>query len=93
MLGLPTQNHLVHIDSFPMPLAEDLMDKLSGSRLFSKIDLLKGFWQIPMDPTTRQVLAFSTPLGLYEPLFMPFGFCNAPSVFQREMQRVLAMSG
>ena len=83
-------NHLVHIDSFPMPLAEDLMDKLSGSRLFSKIDLLKGFWQIPMDPTTRQVLAFSTPLGLYEPLFMPFGFCNAPSVFQREMQRVLA---
>ena len=83
-------NQLVRIDSFPIPLTEDLMDKLTGCRLFSKIDLLKGFWQIPMDPATQQVLAFSTPLGLYEPLFMPFGFCNAPAVFQREMQRVLA---
>lgn len=83
-------NLLIQTDSFPMPLVADLMDKLTGMQLFSKLDLTKGFWQIPMDEQTRHVLAFSTPLGLFEPLVMPFGMKNAPAIFQREMQRVLS---
>jgi transposase InsO family protein len=82
-------NLLIRTDSFPLPLLEDLMDKLTGMRLFSKLDLTKGFWQIPMDEATRHILAFSTPKGLFEPLVMPFGMKNAPAIFQREMQRVL----
>jgi hypothetical protein len=82
-------NLLMQTDSFPMPLVADLMDKLTGMKLFSKLDLTKGFWQIPMDEQSRHVLAFSTPLGLFEPLVMPFGMKNAPAIFQREMQRVL----
>jgi transposase InsO family protein len=82
-------NQLIRIDSFPLPLTDDLIDKLSGCQVFSKIDLLKGFWQIPMEEKSKHVLAFSTPIGLYEPNFMPFGMKNAPAVFQREMQRVL----
>ena len=57
--------------------------------LFSKLDLTKGFWQIPMEEASKKVLAMATPLGLYEPNYMPFGMKNAPAVFQREMQRVL----
>jgi transposase InsO family protein/predicted aspartyl protease len=83
-------NNLIQTDSFPLPLVEDLMDKLTGMKLFSKLDLTKGFWQIPMDEQSRHVLAFSTPLGLFEPRVMPFGMKNAPAVFQREMQRVLS---
>jgi hypothetical protein len=82
-------NDCIVSDAFPLPLPEDMFDKLQGSMLFSKLDLTKGFWQIPVDPATRKILAMATPLGLYEPRFMPFGMKNAPAVFQREMQRVL----
>ena len=82
-------NDLIVSDAHPLPLPEDMFDKLQGCRLFSKLDLTKGFWQIPMDEASKKVLAMATPLGLYEPNFMPFGMKNAPAVFQREMQRVL----
>ena len=82
-------NDLIVSDAHPLPLPEDMFDKLQGCCLFSKLDLTKGFWQIPMDEASKKVLAMATPLGLYEPNFMPFGMKNAPAVFQREMQRVL----
>jgi len=76
-------------DAHPLPLPENMFDALQGSQLFSKLDLTKGFWQIPLEEKSKAILAMSTPLGLMEPLFMPFGMKNAPAVFQREMQRVL----
>lgn len=82
-------NELIVSDAHPLPLPEEMFDELQGSTLFSKLDLTKGFWQIPMEEQSKKVLAMATPLGLYEPNFMPFGMKNAPAVFQREMQRVL----
>jgi transposase InsO family protein len=82
-------NDLIKGDAFPLPLPENVFDALQGSRVFSKLDLTKGFWQIPLDEAAKAILAMSTPLGLMEPNNMPFGMKNAPSVFQREMQRVL----
>ena len=79
-------------DAFPLPLPDQIFDQLKGCRLFSKMDLLKGFWQIPLENESQALLAFSTPLGLKQPLFMPFGVKNAPAAFQREMQRVLRES-
>ena len=81
-------NDLIRGDAFPLPLPENMFDALQGSRIFSKLDLTKGFWQIPLDEPSKPVLAMSTPLGLMEPNFMPFGMKNAPAIFQREMQRV-----
>ena len=82
-------NDLIIGDAHPLPLPENLFAQLEGQRLFSKMDLTKGFWQIPMHENSKQILAMSTPLGLMEPNSMPFGMKNAPAVFQREMQRVL----
>lgn len=82
-------NNLIKGDAFPLPLPENMFDLLQGSRVFSKLDLTKGFWQIPLAEDSKAILAMSTPLGLMEPNNMPFGMKNAPSVFQREMQRVL----
>ena len=82
-------NELIHSDAHPLPLPEDMFDKLQGCKFFSKLDLTKGFWQIPVEKASRRILAMATPLGLYEPRFMPFGMKNAPAVFQREMQRIL----
>jgi transposase InsO family protein len=76
-------------DAHPLPLPENMFAELTGSQVFSKMDLLKGFWQIPLEEDSKAILAMATPLGLYEPNHMPFGMKNAPAVFQREMQRVL----
>ena len=71
-------NDLIKGDAFPLPLPENMFDALQGSRVFSKLDLTKGFWQIPLDEASKPILAMSTPLGLMEPNFMPFGMKNAP---------------
>ena len=84
-------NELIKGDAFPLPLPENMFDLLQGSRVFSKLDLTKGFWQIPLEEPSKPILAMSTPLGLMEPNFMPFGMKNAPAIFQREMQRVFAV--
>ena len=79
-------------DAYRLPLMEQLIDSVGEwkARVFSKLDATKGFNQIPVHPDSRHLLAISTPDGLYQPTVMPFGVTNAPSVFQREMERVLA---
>ena len=68
---------------------QTVFDQLAGMQYFSKLDLLKGFNQIPVEMKSRELMAVSTPAGLYQPTVMPFGVKNAPGSFQREMRRVL----
>lgn len=76
-------------DRFPMPRIDDVFDRLSGSKWFSKLDLKSGYWQIALDEESIPKSAFSTPDGHYEYLRMPFGMKNAPAEFSRIMQQVL----
>jgi hypothetical protein len=68
----------------------DFAAKMSGCTVFSKIDLRKGYHQIPMNAADVQKTAITTPFGLYEFLHMPFGLRNAGCTFQRLMDRVLS---
>ena len=60
-----------------MALITDIMNKLTGSNYFSKIDLNKAFHQIPVLPEDIPKTAVITPFGLFKYIMMPFGLRNA----------------
>ena len=77
-------------NQYPLPLPEELFDRLGGSRVFSKVDLRSGYWQVPLREQDRKKTAFKTRWGLFEYLVVPFGVTNAPAQFMNLMNDVLA---
>jgi hypothetical protein len=77
--------------SWPLPRLEDVFDTIGESKaqIFSVLDLRSGFWQIPLDPETKDRSAFTTHSGHYQFKKLPFGLRNAPMSFQMVMSEVL----
>ena len=75
-------------DRYPVPRLQDFASQLEGKRIFSKIDLVRGYNQIPVAPDDIPKTAVITPFGLFEFLRMPFGLKNAAQAFQRFMDEV-----
>jgi transposase InsO family protein len=76
-------------DKYPLPNMGDLAGRLDGCVIFSKLDLQKGYFQVPVAAADVAKTAVITPFGLFEFLRMPFGLKNAGMTFQRLMDRVL----
>ena len=82
-------NSVTRKDSYPLPRIDDALDALNGTKFFSSMDLMSGFWQVEMESESREHTAFVTYGGLYEFLVLPFGLTGAPSTYQRLMECVL----
>jgi len=86
-------NSVTVFDPEPMPTAEDnIFAKLAGDRYFSKFDLSKGYWQVPVYEEDRDLTTFVCHRGLFRFRVMYFWLVNAPATLSRLMRRVLRNS-
>lgn len=82
-------NKITVKEKYPMPMIEDLIDRLHGCKFYTSLDLKSGYHQICIRDEDVHKTAFVTNDGHWEYLRMPFGVCNGPAVFQRLMNTVL----
>jgi hypothetical protein len=75
-------------DRYPLPLISDTINKLKKADIFTKFDVRWGFPNVRIKEGDEWKAAFVTNRGLFEPLVMFFGLCNAPATFQRMMDTI-----
>ena len=83
-------NNVTKPDAYPLPQIEDCIDRVGSAHFVSKFDLLKGYWQVPLTPRAREISSFIIPFGLFSYSVMSFGLRNAPAMFQRLMNTLVA---
>ena len=71
-----------------MKIVMSLFDQLHWFKIFSKLDAMAGFWQVPLNEHSRKYTAFATPFGLFQYTVMPMGLKNAPAHFQSVMDKL-----
>jgi hypothetical protein len=77
-------------NAYPLPRINDLLDKLKGAKIFTKMDIRWGYNNVRIHDPDRWKAAFTTKRGLYEPTVMFFGLCNAPATFQAMMNDIFS---
>ena len=83
-------NKVTVADPEPMKTPEDLFQRLGKSNCFSKIDLSKGYWHIPVAEEDVKKTAFVTPDGNYEFIQMPFGMKNSGATLVRGLRMLIS---
>ncbi|KAK7476602.1 hypothetical protein BaRGS_00032148 [Batillaria attramentaria] len=82
-------NQISTKDSYPIPRLDQCLDALAGNVWFSTMDLQSGFWQVPLEKSSKEKTAFRTKMGLFHFNVRPFGLTNSPATFERLMKQTL----
>jgi len=83
-------NRVTEKDAHPLPRVDESFSYFAGAKYFTSLDLKSGYWQIPLDSSSKAKTAFSTRHSHFHWNVMPFGLTNAPAAFQRRMNHTLA---
>jgi hypothetical protein len=75
-------------NAYPLPLIDEIMDRLKGRKLFTKFDVRWGYNNVRIAKGDEWKAAFKTKYGLFEPTVMFFGLCNSPATFQNMMDHI-----
>ena len=82
-------NRAILREHYPLPTIEGVATRLHGAKVFSVLDVRKGFWHVELDEPSSFLATFNTPFGRYRWRRMPFGICSAPEVFQQRMHELV----
>ncbi|GFS22574.1 Pol polyprotein [Elysia marginata] len=88
-VDLTKLNEGVKRENFPLPLTEELLTRLAGGKLFTKLDCNSGFHQMPLAEESKILTTFITPFGRFCCKRLPFGISSGPELFHREMSQLV----
>ena len=74
-------NSITVKNKYPLPLVDDMVQRLKGARYFTKLDVQWGYNNVRVKEGDEWKAAFRTNEGLFEPTVMFFSLCNAPATF------------
>ncbi|UYV74594.1 hypothetical protein LAZ67_12000217 [Cordylochernes scorpioides] len=84
-----TVNLYTNPDKYPLPTIPQLLDRLRGGKVFTKLDMAQAYQQLKVDDESSEILTINTPRGLYRVKRLPFGLNSAVGTFQRFMDTLL----
>ena len=77
-------------DSTPIARIDELRQRLRHTKVFTALDMMSGYYQLKIDPSSIPYTAFNCRYGHFEWVVMPFGLCNAPATFSRWINLILS---
>lgn len=81
-------NAITKKDRYPLPLIDELLERLNGARIFTKLDIRQGFHRIRLESASEDLTTFRTRYGSFKYHVMPFGLTNGPATFQRFVNEI-----
>ena len=83
-------NDAIKRERYVLPTVKDILHKLKGSTIFTKLDAMSGFWQIPLDDESAKLTIFISLFGRYFYHRLPQGITSAAEIFQRTVEEIIA---
>ena len=74
-------NDTTRKNHYPLPFMDQMLERLAGQSFYCFLDGYSGYNQTVMDPKDQEKTVFTCPFGVFAYRRMPFGLCNAPTIF------------